>query len=365
MPIEWLKPKTLAGWMIALPMAVVLIYYAFFAADRYVSESVVSVRTAGENVNPIPGLAMLAGVSPPAREDVLFLQAYIHSLDMLKHLDAKFDLRKAYAKPLLDPIYRLFPRVSQEWFLWYYRNRVEVVFDEKSTLLTIRVDGFTPEFSKLLNAEILAQSERFVNEISHKLAREQMAFADEELKKARDRYQQAKGRMVAYQNKHGLLNPQAQAEATATLSVQIESELARKEAELKALLSYLQEDSHQVVALKNQIAAYKAQLAEERGRVAGGGGNSRLNTLASQFQDLILDAGFAEDAYKLALATVENTRAEATRKLKGVVVIETPTQPETAEYPKRIYNVITLLVALSIVFGITRLVIATLHDHQD
>ncbi|MEW5789230.1 MAG: capsular biosynthesis protein [Pseudomonadota bacterium] len=363
--MDWLKPKTLAGWMVALPMAVVLIYYAFFAADRYVSESVISVRASGENVNPIPGLAMLAGVSPPAREDVLYLQAHIHSLDMLKHLDGKFDLRLAYGQPLLDPVYRLFPGVSQEWFHWYFQNRVELEFDEASSLLTVRVDGFTPEFAQAVNAEILAQSERFVNEISHKLAREQMAFADEELRKARDRYQQAKSRMVAFQNKHGLLDPQAQAQATATLSTQLEGDLARKEAELKALLSYLQEDSHQVVALRNEVAALKAQLAEERARVAGSGSNGRLNALAAQFQDYILDAGFAEDAYKLALATVESTRIEATRKLKGVVVVEAPTRSETAEYPQRAYNLITLLVALSLIYGITRLVIATLHDHRD
>lgn len=362
--MEWLKPKTLAGWMIGFPMAVALLYYAFFAADRYVSEAVITVRAPSENINPIPGLAMLAGVSPPAREDVFYLQAYIHSLDMLKHLEGKLGLRKAYAQPVLDPLYRLFPGVSQEWFQWYYRNRVELMFDETSSLLTVRVNGFAPEIAKAINAEILAQSERFVNEISHKLAREQMAFADGELKKARDRYQQAKSRLVAFQNKHGLLDPQAQATATATLSTQLEGELARKEAELKTLLSYLQEDSHQVVAAKNQVAALKAQLQEERGRVAGAG-NGRLNTLAAQFQDFLLDAGFAEDSYKLALAAVESTRIEASRKVKGVVVVETPTLPETAEYPRRFYNLITLLVALILIYGITRLVIATLHDHRD
>jgi len=362
--MNWLKPKSLSSWMLIVPMLLAVAYYVFFAADRYVSETVISVRAPGEGTSSLSGLAMLAGVPPSTREDVLYLQAYIHSLDMLKHLDGKFDLRKAYAQPLLDPFYRLFPGVSQEWFLWYYRHRVELIFDETSSLLTVRVEGFSPESARMVSAEILAQSERFVNEISHKLAREQMAFADDELKKSRDRYQQAKARLVSFQNKHGLLDPQAQAQATVGLSSQLESELAKKETELKSLLSYLQEDAHQVIALKGQVEALKRQLIEERGRVAGNG-NPRLNTLAAQFQEFLLDAGFAEDTYKLALTAVENARIEANRKIKGVVVIESPTLPEMAEYPQRIYNLITLLVALALLYGITRLVIATLHDHRD
>lgn len=358
------KPKTLAGWMIALPMALALIYYALFAADRYVSESVVTIREAGQSVNPVPGLAMLAGLHSPPREDVLYLKEYMHSLDMLKHLDAKLGLRKAYAQAGLDPFYRLFPDISQEWFLWYFRNRVDIGFDDASSLITLRVDGFSPDFVRVMNAEILAQSERFINEVSHRLAREQMSFSEGELHKARERYQQAKNRLLAFQNKHRLLDPTAQAQATASLSTQMEGDLARLETELKNLLTYLQEDSHQVVSLRNQIAALKSQLGQERGRVTGGA-DGRLNTLAAQYQGLLLDAGFAEDAYKLALAATESTRIEASRKLKGLVVVESPTRPETAAYPQRIYNLVTLLLALGLLYGITRLAVATLRDHRE
>jgi capsular polysaccharide transport system permease protein len=358
--------KNLAFWVIGVPMLVAVVYYALFAADRYVSEAKITVRQSGDSgVADVSGLAlMMAGVNTGSREETLYLRDYIHSLDMLKHLDAKFGLRQAFDVKKLDPVYRLYADSSQEWFLWYYRNRVEVAFDDLTGLLTVRVQAFDPDLAQQVNAEILAQSERFVNEISHRLAREQMAFAEAEMLKARDRFQQAKGRLIAFQNKHKVLDPLAQAQATATLSAQLEGEIARKEAELKTLTSYLQDNAPQVVLIRSQVAALKAQLDQERAKVASQNGG-RLNTLASEFQNLMLDAGFAEDAYKAALTAMETTRIEASRKLKSLVVVESPARAETAIYPQRLYNLATLLVILVLVYGITRLVIATIQDHRD
>jgi len=358
--------KSLAFWIIGVPMLLAVLYYAFLAADRYVSEAKVTVRQAGDAASAdVSSIAlMMAGVNTGSREETLYLRDYIHSLDMLKHLDAKFNLRQAYESEKLDPIFRLYSGTSQEWFLWYYRNRVEVVFDDLTSLLTVRVQGFEPEFARRVNAEILAQSERFVNEISHRLAREQMAFAETEMLKARERYQTAKNRLIVFQNQHKMLDPLAQAQATATLSAELESEIAHKEAELKTLTGYLQENTPQVALKRNQIAALKAQLDTERGKVASQNG-SRLNTLASEFQNLALDAGFAEDTYKAALTAMETTRIEASRKLKSLVVLETPARAETALYPQRLYNLVTLLVILVLVYGIARLVIATIQDHRD
>jgi capsular polysaccharide transport system permease protein len=359
--------KSLAFWIIGVPMLLAVVYYAVLAADRYVSEAKIAVRqasdqTAAADVSSVA--LMMAGVGNASREDTLLLRDYIHSLDMLKHLDARFKLRQAFESSKRDPLFRLYGGTSQEWFLWYYRNRVELAFDDLTGLLSVRVQACDPVLAQQVNAEILAQSERFVNEISHRMAREQLAFAEGEMLKARERFQQAKNRLIAFQNKHKVLDPLAQAQATATLSAQLESELAHKEAELKTLTGYLQENAPQVAVTRNQVAALRAQLEKERGKVAADNGG-RLNTLASEFQNLALEAGFAEDAYKAALTAMETTRIDASRKLKNLVVVETPAKAEIAVYPQRLYNLATLLVILVLVYGITRLVIATIQDHRD
>jgi capsular polysaccharide transport system permease protein len=364
--IAFLSPARLKLLLIALPMVLALLYYTVLAADRYVSESIVTVRQANQGSSALPGAAlMLAGISPALREDNLYLRQYIHSLDLLKKLDAELGLRAHYEAQSLDPFYRLWGGASQEWFLEFYRARVEVQFDEIAGLLNVRVQGFEPEFARKLNAAILRESEAFVNAYSQRIAREQMQFAEAELERAAQRLQAAKNEVLSFQTKYKLLDPTAEAQASGALVAELQAALAKQEAELRALRSYLNDDSFQVQALRNQVDALRKQLEAERSRATNGQRDVRLNEQAARFQDLMLRAGFAEDAYKLALSAVENARIDATRKLKSLVVIESPHQPEEAIYPRRLYNLVTLFIVCCLLYGLTRLIVATIREHQD
>ena len=78
-------------------------------ADRYVSETIVTVRQSGGDASAaIPGAAMLlAGVNPPAHEDTLFVKEFVHSLGLLLKLEQRLQLREHFASPAADWPYRL------------------------------------------------------------------------------------------------------------------------------------------------------------------------------------------------------------------------------------------------------------------
>lgn len=361
-----LRPRSLALLVIGLPLLLAGVYYALFAADRYVSELVVTVGEAGDRGTAAgSGLAtLLPGITPPARQETLLLRDYVHSMDLLEHLDDTLGLREAYGSVPMDPFFNLFGWSSQEQFQEYFRNRVGILFDDISSLLRIRVEAFEPEMAEAVASEILSESERFVNEFSRRMAREQMAFAEKELQKARDRYQEAKKALIEFQRRHNLLDPLAEAQATVSLTSQLEAEIARLEAELRNLRSYLKDNAHEVISQQNKIAALREQLEIERARSVSPDG-SPINTLAAEYQNLGVHVTFAEDSYKIALAAVENARIEAGRKLKSLVVVQSPTLPETALYPRRVYNLISIAVMLALLYGIIRLTLATVRDHQD
>lgn len=367
-PLKLPTPRRLQLMLLALPMLLALLYYSVFAADRYVSESVITVRQASQTASHVPGAALLlAGITPPSREDTLYLMRYVHSLDLLRVLDAKLKLREHLASPHLDPFYRLWDGSTQETFLRAYRNRVEVGIDDLSGLLTLRVQGFDPDYAQALNAAILEHSERFVNAFSQRMAREQMAFAETELARASEQLQAAQARLLDYQTRNRVLDPAAQAQASGVLTTELQAQLTRLEAELKDALGYLNEDAHPVKALRNRIAALRAQLDVERlrGTAPAGAEGNRLNAQAMQFHELQARVLFAQDAYKLALTAVENARIDASRKLKSVVVIDNPSRPEDAYYPRRIYSLLTILLVCTLLYVTARLVVATIRDHQD
>jgi capsular polysaccharide transport system permease protein len=362
--IEFLRPRNLRLLVLVLPIVLGGVYLFGVAANRYVSESVVSVRQSGSSGAGLEGLAML--LVPQAgsgRQDSMVLQEYLLSMDTLKLADEKLGLRKAYAEPKADFVFRLPEGATQERFLEYFQSRVEVLFDDTTGLLTIRAQAFTPDLALKLNQFLVQTGERFINDVSHQLAREQLAFSETELTKARKDVEVAKLSLEGFQRDNGILDPAAQAMGSTGLSVQLQSDLSRKEAELKGLLGFLDPQALQIKTLRDQIAGLQAQLATESRRALRSGSGRELNQLAADYQSLVLGLQFALEAYKLALTAAETSRIETVRKLRHVVLVETPVLPESAEYPRRWYNLLALALGLALLYGIARLVVATIEDH--
>lgn len=366
--LQKLTPAALRVAIIVIPWLLAAFYLYAFAADRYVAESVVMVRQEGSGMtvpSGVDALSTMLGSSVASREDQYMLEAHILSSDMLRQVDDNLDLRNAYSSPMMDFLFRLDESATQDEFLEYYRDRVEVTVDDTSGLLTIRTQGFTPEIAQAVNEEVVEISERFINESSHRLARDQMSFAESELAKARVRLDEARGNLLDFQEEHGILDPAAQAAANTGLTAELQAMQARYEAELKGMLAYLNEDAPQVAALQAQVEGIRQQLQAERLRGITNTDGVSLNVLAGRYQQLIAELQFVSDAYRGALTALETARIESTRKLKSLVLVESPARPESAEYPRRIYTLTALLMGLTLLYGIGRLIVATIEDHME
>ncbi|EDO8877932.1 capsule biosynthesis protein [Campylobacter coli] len=344
-------------------MIFVIIYYILIAADRYVSTITMSVKSTTESTQASGVLSLLTATSNTS-EDIKFLQGYIESLDMLKILDEKIHLKELYNEQYIDLFFSLSSSSSIEDYLKYYQNRVKVYIDDKTGLLNVEVEGFTPESAHLIAKTIMQESEKFINEISHKAAREQMAFAEEELVKYKERYQKAQNDLIAFQNKYGVFDPLKQAEAKASLVTQLESDIAQREAKLLTMQSYMNDHAPEVVTLKAEIAALKKQLVKERSKISADNSSQKLNDLAAKFQDLTIEAGFAQSAYEAALKAYESARIEALRKIKQLVIVQTPDVPQSAKYPETIYNILTAFIVLSLIFGVIKFVKMIIEEHK-
>jgi capsular polysaccharide transport system permease protein len=352
--------------LVVLPVFVVTLYYALFASDRFVSESKIVIKQAQwetDNAAFSP-LSLLTGNNPTGREDAFYLKEYIHSPDMLAFLDRNIGLRSLYHEGKADIFSRLSKNASREDFLEYYRDHVEILFDEISSIMTIRTNGFTPEAAKKINELILAQCERFVNEISQKIAADQNSFVEAELSRANEALQKAKGGLLELQDKYNVFDPQEQARATAGIAVALESRLATDEAELGNLRTYMNETAPQIVAVKSRIEALKKQIEKEKKQLAGGDEN-RLNAVVARFMDVKYNLEFKSDVYKATLTALEKSRLDAAKKIKTIVTVASPTLQEEAEYPRKLYIISLFSVTAVMVYGIARLILAIIKEHSE
>lgn len=371
-PGQWLKASRGFLALVVAPLLVLGAYYLFVASDRYLSQAMISIkRSSASELTAMGGLVSAGLAAPDVRTDAYYLREHILSHDMLDYLDGKFDLHKAYSDPGIDFFSRLWSwrnlggEPTREEFLDYYRDRVDVRYDDNSSIITIAVQGFTPDFAQEINKAIVKQGEEFINGISRKLANDQLDFVAQELQRSQDRLIEARNKLIAFQNQHQVLDPAEQAKATAGYINAMEAEVAQQEAELKNLLTYVSRDAFQVQSLRSKIEALKQQLDQERARLSGKGSKGKLNEVAARFLNLQSLVDFAVDAYKATLGAMEATRVEASKKLKSVVVIASPSLPDWPEYPRKLYNLGLLAVILLAVYGIGVLIIETIKDHRD
>lgn len=362
-----LKKVPLFIYMVALPLALASFYYAVLSVDRYVSVSKVVVRQPQDNqAANIPSLALLmGGTNPTSREETLFLQEFIQSIDMMNYLEKNFSWIEVYGTQRTDPMYFVSKEDSAEDLLKFYNRIVTTHFDDLTGLLEVEVQSPNPEFAERMLGGILKESERFVNEISHKMARDQMKFFETELANAKRNYEEKKGSLIAFQSANNILDANAAAQSRSEIIAGLDSLLTTERANLIALLSTLNNSSPQVRQQRARIKAIEKQLEAEKKQLISSADGDQLNVIASRFQNLTIDAGIAEESYKLAVTALENARIEASKKIRSLVTVVSPNLAQRPIYPARIYNLATLLVLLLLLYGVARFVIATIEDHRD
>ncbi|GJL35672.1 hypothetical protein PUATCC27989T_05235 [Phytobacter ursingii] len=362
--LAWIQ-QHLAWIVIAAPMALLVIYLVIFSQPRYMSESKVAVKRPSDIEASSLNVGLLLGASTSSSgEDSLYLKEYINSADMLKVLDKQLNFHDAWSHSGLDFIYHLSKDTTAEQFLNYYRDRISVIFDDKTGLLTIQTQGFTPEFSQRFNNAVLKESERFINELSHKIARDQQNFAQEELRQARVRLDKSKAELLNYQNQNNILDPEVSATAATSLVMTLQGKKVELEAELRNLLSYLREDAPQVISIRNSVKALQAQIDAEQNKITAPG-DKKLNSMAADFDEIKARVTFDTEIYTMAIKAIEKTRLEAARKLKVLSVISSPQQPEESSFPRCGYLLASWLLVCCLLFGTIKLLLAVIEDHKD
>ena len=355
--------------IIVVPMVLAIIYYSLFAVDRYASTAQIVVVESGgaaAMTQQTAGAAILASNAKRiSKEGTIFLYEYLTSPDLLAHLEKQLKWHDHFAAQYSDPFYWIGDEVSREDLLEFYQRMITVHVDEMTGLLSVEAQGLSPEFAQQTVDAMLKQSQSFIDDVSRQLASNQVRFAEEELIAARKDYESKRAALIEFQSKSSILDAEAYAKSQATIISTLEASLATEQANLKGLQTTLSANSPLVRQQQNKVAAIKKQLDAEKNALVSTSKEGRLNVVAAEFRKVSVDAQIAEDAYKLSVSALQNAKIEANKSVHSLVTVVQPNLPQDYSYPEKIYNLLTLLAILFIVYGITRFVIASIEDHRD
>ena len=358
--------KHLAMAVIVVPMILLTVYYSVVATSRYQSESKLVVKKSADAVSQLAGFSLpfLGALGGASGEDVLFLREYILSPDLIEKLDKELNLRDEFGVHGLDVFSALPFWAKREHLYRHFSKRVELSYDEKTGILTVRTQASSPELSLKLNEAILRESENFINELSHQIAREQNEFANQELLRARNGVNEAKERLLAYQNQHQLLDPTESAGVASRVIGELEGQLAAKEVEYRAMGSALQPEAAQMQAMRQAIASLKTQIDSEKKKLTSPK-DAALNRTAAVFIEYKQLLDFQTELYKLSMSAVEKMRVESARKVKTLAILSHPQLADEAAFPKPGYLLLVWFFCLTMLFGFVRLVLEIIEDHRD
>jgi capsular polysaccharide transport system permease protein len=354
---------------VALFTAVLLsFYWLVIASDRYISESHIIIQRTDLSGGSTPSLDItsLLGQSGSNRSDQMLLRDYLLSVDMLKKLEAKLNLKAHYSNKQYDIFSRMWDaEPSIEKFHQHYLARTDIDFDDFNGVLVIKAQAYDAKTAYAITKRLVQEGERYMNQLAQNLARTQVVFLEDQVLDLGNKALAARQTVLDYQNKNGLVSPQAEAENLVTILAKLKQEKSELQIQKSTLQSYLVSTHPNIVMLDQTLASIEKQINKEQAKLTSINSGRSLNKTVEEYQRLELSAVLAQDIYRSALMALEKGRIESLRTIKTVSVLQSPSLPEYPIQPRRIYNTIVSLLVSLLIAGILHLLIAVIQDHKD
>ena len=349
--------------VVGIPTLLATLYFGLLASDVYISESRFAIRSAkgGGSTGGLAAILSSPIVSSGGQES-LVVADYVHSQDMLQRVQERLNIASHFASDEVDWLSRLSDTATQEDTLDYFIDKVELVRDSASDVLTLRTRAYDPATAQQLGQLIIDLSENLVNTMSSRIEDDALNTAHDELERAIEKVRFASAAITEFRNTNASINPTAESSALLGITTGIESKLVEARAELSEKQAYMRDSSPEVVSLKNRVNALSRQLRLEKGRVVGAGGQE-MSGLIQGYQPLVLEQEIAQQQYASALTSLEVARVEAQRKKQYLITFIQPNLPDEALEPRRLSQILTVLVFSFLFYAVGALMWSALKDH--
>ena len=173
-------------------------------------------------------------------------------------------------------------------------------------------------------------------------------------------------KMRAFRNDNRIIDPEAGVLGLQGLLNSLEEQLAQALVERNELMSFAAADDPRITNAERRIQAIREQIELEKTSLANqaDGKGVPLSEVIGQYEELLVDLQFSEDAYTSGLATFEAARAEARRQTRYLAAHIEPTKSEIAQYPRRILLIVAAAAALLILWIVVVLISYNIRDRQ-
>jgi capsular polysaccharide transport system permease protein len=371
-----LRPRHALGFfgfvlLVLLPVGLAAAYLFAIATDQYHSQAGFSVRSE-EFRNPLDALSAFTDVSGSSStaSDSEIIYDFIQSQALIRLLDRDLDLRTLFAaRPTgfglvpVDLLFGLAPDASIEDIEDYWSRMISVSRESGTGIINMKVTAFTPEDAQRLAQAIVEASSTLVNDLSRIAQNDAIQFAQADVALAEARLAEMRRRVRAFRAANQIIDPETDASSQSSVLAELHSTLAKTLIRRGNLEIYTDKADSRLNDLDRQISVIRDQIERERAVIANHKtGGASLSDVIGQYEELLVDLEFSENAYVAARGAVEQARAEARRQSRYAAVHIQPTLAEESLYPRRWLLLGVILVAALSIWAILSLIYYNIRD---
>ena len=351
---------------VLLPSCLGGVYYSHYASDRYATGASFVVRGfdgggGGDLVSSFTGLTS----SGSTTADSYIIRRYLHSGDLLLLLESQgtLSLQEHYSDPAIDLISRFNSKRPFEEFVDYWSRRILTTYDSTTGILTFEVQAFDADTTLVLANAILEAADTLVNELSAEARQDSLSFAIAEVERAEVRLRAAQLKLQQFRSSTGTADPLVNAQLDAELIAGLEAQVADLAAQIDELSQNVAAGAPILLQLERRQAAIRAQINERRAAVGVQSDGTTSADNLGIFEELQIEQTFAQQRYASALTSLEQARMDSDRLQRYLAVFANPLPPQDAIYPRRVRNMVLVVVASFVFWVIATLVTYAVRDH--
>lgn len=342
------------------------IYYLLIKTELYESKTALIVRDMSQSTaSSSLGLSLLGLSSDSSQlQDSKIVEEYLKSLDVYKMVDEKFNLTEYYKSDAIDFVGRLSSDATAEEVLEFYNKHLNVYYDEVSGILSIAFSHNTPKKAQEILEFLVENVEYQINEFNRTKAKKELAFVEKEYLDAKKKMEDSSTKLEEYQNTNLLLDPTNQATSSTSIISGLESQLTQKKIEYSAKKNYLNDNSFELVSLKNEIDEIELSIKNQKKKLSGGQ-NDRLNKILFAYEKLKLQLEFDTEVYKNILIQLETTKIDSVKNNKTLSILSKANLPDGYTYPDKPKVFVTILILTLLLYGIVSMLGSIIRDHKE
>jgi len=347
---------------VLLPTVLAGYYYIAVATPMYATNSDFVIQRT--DAQPGVGLGgLFQGTGLANQQDSITVQSYLQSRDAMLRLDDDRGFRAHFSQDWIDPLQRLPAGGSAEDAYKIYKKTVQIGYDPTEGILKMEVVAADPDTSAAFANALISYAEQRVDGLTQRLREDQMAGARQSYEEAEAKVDEAQARVLALQEKLGVLDPATETTSLMGQITTFELQLREKRLELEQLLDNPAPARGRVAGVHGDIGRLEALVADLRAAMTEGGGKGEsLARISAELRIAEADLANRQLLLQQALQQLETARIEANRQVRYLSIGVSPVAPDEPSYPRVFENTLLALFIFGGIYLMISLTVSILRE---